>query len=231
MKEDIRDDSPLEHTEDLLNGLRKCADAIFVSAKEVFGILPPLDKLGEMHCFLSDREFYDNKKRCLYVLDDPGFIPDALVCSLSYFISMTNGASHAAGGNNIDVCGYIVKSNRSGVYKACAFILLDLLCWYKDAVHKSTKKRFSVNELFNDNDRVQKIVYPGYGEFYFIGKLHLQPRHGLREGIPGKDIQVGRVGKEQKKPDSPDLSAVKYYVDKRNYEICQVPDSSTFQPD
>ena len=179
-------------------------------------MLPELNALGEYQRLLMDGEYYDKTRRALYVMDDPEFIPDALNASLKYFVDMTNGASHTADERNVDVSGYMSGSGRAGIYKSCVSILLDLLCWYRSVCQKSVRPRFSRRNLIEETDTVQKSTIRDY---FYIGKVHLLYKPGLRPELPASSIRLKTVSLEKFRTNDPKAEKVRYYAKSTDYDI------------
>lgn len=217
LKEDFLADKSEQYAQDQLNGLRKCAETIFKSsAAKDFEMLPELNALGEYQRLLMDGEYYDKTRRALYVMDDPEFIPDALNASLKYFVDMTNGASHTADERNVDVSGYMSGSGRAGIYKSCVSILLDLLCWYRSVCLKSVRPRFSIKNLIEETDTVQKSQVRDY---FYIGKVHLLYKPGLRTELPASSIRLKTVSLDKFRTNDPKAEKVRYYAKSTDYDI------------
>lgn len=217
LKEDFLTDKSEKYAQDQLNGLRKCAETIFKSsAAKDFKMLPELNALGEYQRLLMDGEYYDKTRSTLYVMDDPEFIPDALNASLKYFVDMSNGASHTADERNVDVSGYMSGSGRTGIYKSCVSILLDLLCWYRSVCQKSVRPRFSIKNLIEKTDTVQKSQVRDY---FYIGKVHLSYKPGLRPELPASSISLKTVSLEKFRTNDPKAEKVRYYAKSTDYEI------------
>ena len=197
-----------------LTSLRVCAEKIFTgNMAQRYGLFPSL-KLGEIQLFLKDGEFWDKRSNRYYVLNDPNIMPVALCLGLKYFIDMTNGGSHSADGKSdgVDVRGYMAASRRAGIYRACAFILLDLLMWFRDICRNVDGPQYSVRPLLEGKDIVQMVRARDY---YYIGNVHLVYRPGLREGLPASAIKLKTVGVE--KIPGGDKVRVKFYSS--DYEI------------
>lgn len=219
LKEDFGADKSEEYAQDQLNGLRQCAETIFKSsASKDFGILPPLNALGEYQHLLMDGEYYDRSKKTLYVMNDAEFIPDALNASLRYFVDMTNGGSHTFDERNVDVSGYMSATGRPGIYKACVSILLDLLCWYRSVCMKSVRPRFERKTLMKETDTVQKYKARDY---FYIGKVHLLFKPGLHENLPASSIRIKTVSLDKFKVNDPMAEGVRYYARPTDYDIVE----------
>lgn len=217
LKEEFDVSNQPKDTQDKLNGLRKCAEAIFRSdaAKDM---LPPLNTLGEHQRFLMDGEYYDKNKKALYVLNDPGFIPDALNASFEYFVDMTNAASHTADERNVDVSGYMSETRRPGIYKSCVSILLDLLCWFRSTCINSTRKRYEIRGLIEETDVVQKSQMRDY---YYIGRVHLLYKNGLRTDLPASAIRLKTVALDKYRINDKKTEGVRYYAKPADYDIVE----------
>ena len=210
---------------DQLNSLRVCAEKIFLGdTARCLGLFPSL-KLGEIQLLLKDGEFYDKRNGQFYILNDPNVMPAALCLGFKYFIDMTNGGSHSSAGksDSVDVRGYMAASRRAGIYRACAFILLDLLIWFRNLCRNADGAQYSIRPLLSEKDIVQMVRVRDY---YYIGNVHLVYKPGLREGLPASTIRLKTVGVE--KGSGGDKVHVKYFSS--DYDILPEKNSSFSTP-
>lgn len=207
MRDDFSFDDNFMKTEEKFGELRKRTEKIFNDAREVRRILPPLRYIGQVQQLLSDGEYYDNNTGRMYRLLGP-VMPETLSYALGYLVKVTNGGTHEAGKDNLDVGGYVTATRSPNIYKTCVFILMDLLIWYRDLCDSSMLPLFEECVPFREDDVVRRIGT----KYYYIGSVHLKYIEGLREGIPGRLISLDGLGKERK--DIPGGLDIRYFADK-----------------
>ena len=211
MRDDFSFGDNLMKTEEKFGELRKRAEKIFNDAKEVRMFLPPM-KLGQLQQLLSDGEYYDNNTGRMYRLTAP-VMPETLSYAFGYLVKVTNGGTHEAGKDNLDVGGYVTATRSPNIYKTCVFILMDLLIWYGELRDTHGGPLYEECVPFREDDVVKRHG----ANYYYIGNVHLRNIPGLREGIPGRLISLDGLGRERK--DVPDGLDIRYFADR--YRIGQ----------
>lgn len=211
MRDDFSFGDNLMKTEEKFGELRKRAEKIFNDAKEVRMFLPPM-KLGQLQQLLSDGEYYDNNTGRMYRLTAP-VMPETLSYAFGYLVKVTNGGTHEAGKDNLDVGGYVTATRSPNIYKTCVFILMDLLIWYGELRETHGGPLYEECVPFREDDVVKRHG----ANYYYIGNVHLRNIPGLREGIPGRLISLDGLGRERK--DVPDGLDIRYFADR--YRIGQ----------
>lgn len=159
--------SSWKEIQDYFNPARKIVERIFDKCKEN-GFLPNIESLNGMKNFLAN-----GKSGNLRLVVD--IMPKPLICSLDFFLSITQDGSHDNSDLALGVDSYVRNMRNSNLYNSILFIAMDLLLWYKSLLEKYGDEDFTIWEGSNYIYE-GKVCYNPNGNFFYTGKYELQSK-------------------------------------------------------
>ena len=169
---EYNEDSSTIDAQDLFTPLRKIVEKIMDSLKEE-ELLPPIPstQANGFYKFLCG-------EHPIFKLEEKSFMPAPLVCSLKFFLDITQDGSHSNKELKLAVDKYVAENKNINLYRTVLYIAMDLLLW-----HKRTIERVFDYEIWSWNKPIigegvikyEEEIKP-YGKFehYYTGKYELQ---------------------------------------------------------
>ena len=166
--------------QDLFTPLRKIVEKIMDSLKENQLIPPiPSTQANGFYKFL-------NGEHPIFTLEDKEFMPAPLVCSLKFFLDITQDGSHSNKELKLAVDKYVADNKNINLYRSVLYIAMDLLLW-----HKNTHEAEYDHEIWSWKENIigegevkykKEKVYERSFDHYYVGKFELQRIDRLEEG-------------------------------------------------
>ena len=175
--------------QDLFTPLRKIVEKIMDSLKEQQLIPPiPSTQANGFYKFLSG-------EHPIFKLDEKSFMPAPLLCSLKFFLDITQDGSHSNKELKLAVDKYVAEHKNINLYRTVLYIAMDLLLW-----HKKTLETDFEYEIWSWNKPIigegiiqydeEKKSYKTFEHFY-VGKFELQRIEKVQAGAYAYIIKSG----------------------------------------
>lgn len=122
---EYNDDSKAIEAQDLFTPLRKIVEKIMDSLKEE-KLIPPIPSTqpNGFYKFLSG-------EHPIFKLEKKDFMPAPLVCSLKFFLDITQDGSHGSKELKLAVDKYVAENKNINLFRTVLYIAMDLLLWHK----------------------------------------------------------------------------------------------------
>lgn len=177
---EYNEDSSTIDAQDLFTPLRKIVEKIMDSLKEEQLIPPiPSTQANGFYKFLIGEHL-------IFKLEEKNFMPAPLVCSLKFFLDITQDGSHSNKELKLAVDKYVAENKNINLYRSVLYIAMDLLLWHK----KTTGKDFEYEtwswktgiigegEIQYEEEWKNNKRY----EHYYVGKFELQKTKSVEKG-------------------------------------------------
>lgn len=187
----------LSNTEDMLNPIRKIIERVFTRMVEYSIIPEPIMAnngwISGSSLFLSNRHSdYEHKSE---------IIPPVIAENIDRLLKIIQDASHGDGKLKLRVDQYLKNAQSDFLYRSCAYLLFDVLLWFKDyldhngdkAINKSRWKCKIENGGWIKG-QVTRIAENGYGTFKpdnAVNTISIPPKMVVKHDlIANEEIRV-----------------------------------------
>ena len=134
-------------------------------------IIPPGVKLSGLAAFLEG-----NSPR--YELLEKELMPKPLRYVLDFFLKIANDVEHVGDDLAIEMKKYVEETQDINLLRALAFIICDILLWYKDV----TKKYDGNEDIWVERKPIEGCVEKDvYGRFH-VGDCEVKSKRAILEG-------------------------------------------------
>ena len=186
---EYNEESKTIDAQDLFNPLRKIVEKIMDSLKDE-KLIPPIPSTqANGFCkFLSG-------EHPIFKLEEKDFMPAPLVCSLKFFLDITQDGSHSNKELKLAVDKYVAENKNINLFRTVLYIAMDLLLWHKRTIEKDfeyeiwswNKPIIGEGEIQYDEERKFDRTF----EHYYVGKFELQRIEKVEFGAYAYIIKSG----------------------------------------
>lgn len=169
---EYKEDSKSVNAQDLFNPLRKIVEKIMDSLKEKQLIPPiPSTQANGFYKFL-------NSEHPIFKLEERELMPAPLVCSLKYFLDITQDGSHNNKELKLAVDKYVAENKNINLFRTVLYIAMDLLLWHKKILETGCEhKTWSWKRPIIGEGEIQYYEERRFDrtyDHYYVGKYELQ---------------------------------------------------------
>jgi len=186
---EYNDDSIAINAQDLFNPLRKIVEKIMDSLKEEKLIPPiPSTQANGFYKFLSG-------EHPIFKLEEKDLMPAPLVCSLKFFLDITQDGSHSNKELKLAVDKYVAENKNINLYRTVLYIAMDLLLWHKKTIEKDFEyETWSWNKPVIGEGEIQyeeERKFDRTFDHFYVGKYELQRFEKVEVGAYAYIIKSG----------------------------------------
>jgi hypothetical protein len=213
----IESDEVLLNTEDMFVGMRKILESIFIKLSE-HGIIPK--GVVQSPGWINGASLFLAGKHINYEFD--GELVHPMVAENIYrLLNILQDGSHGAGNLKLRVDDYVKTSSNDYLYRSTAFLLFDVLSWFKEFVdgHENVE---SNQRLWRVKEETKPEVKQTDLSGFVSGKvINLQKEKGFAffkpdDGTKNPIIPKAIVTKFSLQDGDSILGAIESYTDKKD---------------